>query len=466
MAPVTTALPTDPLAQALRDIVGPEGILSAEEVAQRPAGFMRPDMLKARLLVRPKTTAEVAAVLRLCNQHKRPVVTQGGLTGLVHGADTAPDDVVLSLERMNAIEEIDPLQRIAVCQAGVTLQALQEAAEEQGLSYPLDLGARGSATLGGNAATNAGGNRVIRYGMTRALVLGMEVVLADGSVVPMLNRMIKNNAGYDLKQMFIGSEGTLGVITRLVLRLSERPHSQNVALVAVDSFDSLARLLKHMGQALGGTLSAFEVMWSDFYKLVTTPPAASQPPLAYGHPYYVLIESLGADQQRDAERFIAVLEAASEGGLIADAAIARSARECAGIWALRDDVTQVRRYGPRITFDISLPIPAMPAYVEDLRATLAARWPDHHCWVFGHLGDGNLHVVIRVADAEAVRPEVERIVYGPLERIGGSVSAEHGIGLEKKPYLQLSRNAAEIALMRTLKQALDPNNIMNPGKIL
>lgn len=456
---------TDALAQALRDIVGPDGLLLSDDVARRPAGFMRPDTLKARLLVRPKTTEEVAAVLRVCNSFGCPVVTAGGLTGLVHGADTSPEDVVLSLERMNAIEEIDPLQRVAVVQAGVTLQALQEAAEEHGLSFPLDLGARGSATLGGNASTNAGGNRVIRYGMTRALVLGVEAVLADGRVVSMLNRMIKNNAGYDLKHLFIGSEGTLGVITRLVLRLSERPRSQNVAFVAVDSFDALARLLKHMGQALGGTLSAFEVMWRDFYELVTTPPAASQPPLSYDHPYYVLVESLGADQEHDTARFIAALEAAIESGLIADAAIANSQRECAAIWAMRDDVTQVRRYGPRITFDVSLPIPAMEAYVAEVRSALAARWPDHHCWVFGHLGDGNLHVVVRVPDAEAARPDVERIVYEPLARIGGSVSAEHGIGLEKKQYLHLSRSENEIALMRTLKQTLDPNNILNPGKI-
>lgn len=457
---------TDALAQALLDIVGPEGLLVEEDVARRPAGFMRPDMLKARLLVRPKTSEEVGTVLRLCNSFGRPVVTQGGLTGLVHGADTSPDDVVLSLERMNAIEEIDPVQRIAVVQAGVTLQALQEAAELHGMSFPMDLGARGSATLGGNAATNAGGNRVIRYGMTRALVLGLEVVLADGRIVSMLNRMIKNNAGYDLKHMFIGSEGTLGVITRLVLRLSERPLSQNVALVAVDSFDALTGLLKHMGQALGGALSAFEVMWREFYELVTTPPAASQPPLAYGHPYYVLIESLGADQEHDAARFVAALEAAIEMGLIANAAIAHSQRECAAIWALRDDVAQVRRFGPRVTFDISLPITTMESYIAGLRWELAARWPDHHCWVFGHLGDGNLHVVIHVPDAEANRAALERIVYEPLARIGGSISAEHGIGLEKKSYLHLSRNEDEIALMRTLKLALDPNNILNPGKIL
>lgn len=456
----------DAFAQALLDIVGPEGLLPEEDVTHRPAGFMRPDTIRARLLVRPKTSDQIAAVLKLCNSAGRAVVTAGGLTGLVHGADTSPEDVMLSLERMNAIEEIDSVQRIAVVQAGVTLQALQEAAEQHGMSFPMDLGARGSATLGGNASTNAGGNRVIRYGMTRALVLGLEVVLADGRVVSMMNRMIKNNAGYDLKHMFIGAEGTLGVITRLVLRLSEKPQSQSVALVAVDSFDALTGLLKHMGQALGGTLSAFEVMWREFYELVTTPPAASQPPLSGGHPYYVLIESLGADQQHDSARFIAALEAASEKELVADAAIAQSQRECAAIWAMRDDVAQVRRYGPRITFDISLPITAMEDYVAGVRRAIAEHWPDHHCWVFGHLGDGNLHVVVRVPEAEQNRPVVERIVYEPLARIGGSVSAEHGIGLEKKPYLHLSRNAEEIALMRTLKQTLDPNNILNPGKIV
>lgn len=455
----------DGLFERLRSIVGEHGILNGEETAQRPAGFMRPDTLQASLLVRPKTTAEVAAVLKLCNEEKRAVVTQGGLTGLVHGADTVPGQIVLSLERMNAIEEIDPVQRVAVAQAGVTLQAMQDAVAPYGLSFPLDLGARGTATIGGNAATNAGGNRVIRYGMMRAMVLGVEAVLADCTVVSSLNRMIKNNAGYDLKHLFIGSEGTLAVITRLVLRLSERPRSQDVAFVALNSFRSVTAFLKHMDRTLGGTLSAFEVMWREFYELVTTAPAASTPPLPHGHPYYVLVESLGADQEQDSARFIAALEKASEAELIVDAVVSGSERERRAIWAMRDDVMQVGRYGRPFTFDVSLPLAAMENYVIDVRRMLAARWPAHHCWVFGHLGDGNLHVVIRTGD-DADRPEVERIVYEPLAAIGGSVSAEHGIGLEKKAYLPLSRTPEEIGLMRTLKSALDPNNILNPGKIL
>jgi len=453
--------------ESLRTLVDADGLLLDGDVQGRSAGMLRSDLLQARLLVRPKTTAQVAAILKLCNTTGRNVVTQGGLTGLVHGADAGPEDLILSLERMNAIEEIDTLQRVAVVQAGVTLQALQEAVEEHDLAFPLDLGARGSATLGGNAATNAGGNRVIRYGMMRDMVLGIEAVLADGSVVSSLNRMIKNNAGYDLKQLFIGSEGTLGVITRLVLRLRERPHSQNVAFVAIDRFDHLTAFLKHMDGTLGGSLSAFEAMWREFYELVTTHPAKAVPPLPQGHAYYVLVESLGADQEHDAERFEATLEAAMRLGLIADAAIARSERERIGIWALRDDVMQTARHGMPFVFDVSLPIAAMEAYIAEVRASLSARWPQHHCWVFGHLGDGNLHLAIRPAEAGAgTRAEVEKFVYTPLTKVGGSISAEHGVGLEKKPYLHLSRNDAEIDLMRSLKRSFDPNNILNPGKIV
>lgn len=452
------------LARQLRAIVGADGLLSRAEVAQRSAGFMRDDSLQARALVRPKNTDEVAAVLKLCHALRQPLVTHGGLTGLVHGGDAGPNEIILSLERMNSIESIDALQRVAQVQAGVALQALQEAAEAQDLFFPLDLAGRGSCTLGGNVATNAGGNRVIRYGMTRALVLGLEAVLADGSVVTSLNRMIKNNAGYDLKQLFVGSEGTLGVITRVVLRLFERPKSQDVALVAVDSFAALTRFLKHIDAGLGGSLSAFEAMWREFYQLVTTPPAKSQAPLPDTHPYYVLVEAQGADPEKDAQRFNAALESALERGLIADAAIAHSSRERAAIWALRDDVLQIGREGIPITFDVSLPIAAMEAYVADVRAALAA-WPGHRCWIWGHLGDGNLHIAVLAAANMASRAEIETIVYQPLEEIGGSVSAEHGVGLEKKPYLALCRNAGELALMRTLKRSLDPHNILNPGKI-
>ena len=453
--------------EALRAIVGNTNVLDAVEVSKRSAGVWRPDSLKAAALVRPKTTEEVSQVMLWCHAHDVSVVTQGGLTGLVHGSDAAADQVILSLERMRDIEDINPRQRTATVQAGVMLQSLQEAADAHDLNFPLDLGARGSATIGGNAATNAGGNRVIRYGMTRDMVLGLEVVLADGTILSSLNHLIKNNAGYDLKQLFIGSEGTLGIITRLVLRLREKPLSQNMAVVAVPNFAAMGKLLKHMDRSLGGTLSAFEAMWQSFYRLVTTAPAKGKPPISQDYPYYVLIESLGAERESDTARFNAALEAAMEQNLIVDAAISQSDADCHAFWALRDDVGQSMQGGLPVVFDISLPIDEMERYTENLTATLAAQIGEHKLWIFGHLGDGNLHVVVQVAPQNylAMRPKIEALVYQPLAAFRGSVSAEHGIGLEKKPYLSISRSETEIAIMRSIKSALDLKAILNPGKI-
>jgi FAD/FMN-containing dehydrogenase len=451
----------------LREALPPEAVLAGAALAGRTEDWMRRQPMRASLVLRPANTDEVCAALALCHAAGQPVITHGGLTGLVHGGDTASTDVVLSLERMRAIESIDPVQRVAVIQAGVTLQQLQEAADERGLAFPLDLGARGSATLGGNAATNAGGNRVLRFGMTREMVLGLEAVLADGTCIPAMNRLIKNNAGYDLKQLFIGSEGTLGVITRLVLRLREKPSHQEVAFVSVPAFDALVALLRHLDRGLAGGLSAFEVMWPEFYALVTTPPAQGRPPVPGGAPFYVLIEALGSDAARDAERFASVLERAVEDGLVADAVIAKSQSERAALWGLRDDVLQTARWGLPYVFDVSLPVSDMSRYVDGVRADLRARWPDARAFVFGHMGDGNLHLVISPQGLPAdARAALERAVYAPLEAVGGSISAEHGIGLEKKPWLPVSRSAAEIALMRTLKQALDPKGILNPGRVI
>jgi FAD/FMN-containing dehydrogenase len=366
---------------------------------------------------------------------------------------------------MNAIEEVDVPGGVAIAQAGTPLQKLQERVEQDGMMFPLDLGARGSCTIGGNISTNAGGNRVIRYGMTRDLVLGLEAVLADGTIVSSMNRLIKNNTGYDLKQLFIGSEGTLGVVTRAVLRLRPKPASQNTGFLAVESFAALAKLLRHLEGELSGALSAFEVMWPEFYELVTTEPAKGRPILPHGHPYYVLVETLGSHPDSDAERFVAVLAGALEAGLISDAAIAMSQAERGRMWALRDDVFQAARNGPIVIFDISLPIPEMEAYVARIRADLAAKWPQATCVVFGHLGDGNLHVIAGAGDPE-LRHEIEEVVYAPLEAFGGSVSAEHGIGLLKREFLGLSRSPVELAVMRTLKDALDPKHVLNPGKIL
>jgi FAD/FMN-containing dehydrogenase len=417
-----------------------------------------------RAVLKPASTAEVSQILHICDAARQPVIPWGGKTGLVEGAN-ADGAFALSLERLNRIEAIDPAGGTMTVEAGCILQNVQEAAEAEGLFFPLDLGARGSATIGGNISTNAGGNRVIRYGMTRDMVLGLEAVLADGSVVSSLNRLIKNNAGYDLKQLFIGTEGTLGVVTRAVLRLRPKPRSHAVALAAVDRFDLLPRLLRHIERGFAGMLSAFEVMWDDFYRLVTTPPAKGRAPLAHGHKHYVLIEQLGGDEAADMVQFERVLGEAIEQGMISDAVIAKSEAERNVIWSLRDDVSQCLRNWPIFTFDVSLPIAEMENYLQMVRDALQARWPGRlSLMIFGHLGDCNLHLIIGVGDADA-RHDVEAIVYGSLAGRSGSISAEHGIGLEKRGYLPLSRSEEEIALMRRLKRALDPHNILNPGKI-
>ncbi|MEE8496886.1 MAG: FAD-binding oxidoreductase [Xanthomonadales bacterium] len=455
------------LLNKIQEIVGPSGILLGEDVAVRSDSWPPMGGCRAKALVRPANTEEVSEVLKLCHTQGQSVVTHGGLTGLVGGARTSKDDVVLSLERMNGIDAVDTINRTVTVEAGVPLQKVQQTAEEAGLLFPLDLGARGSATIGGNIATNAGGNSVIRYGMIRDQLLGVEAVLADGTIISSLKSVIKNNTGYDLKQLFIGSEGTLGVVTRAVLRLRPLPRSRNTALVAIEDFDRLGRFLRDMDSALGGTLSAFEVMWNDFYQLIVEDGGHHGQPLDPSHGFYVLIESTGGHEEADKARFEGALEEALKQELMVDAVIAQSKQQREDLWAIRDDIEGlVKGLFPPITYDISLGIPQMDDYVKEVRQQLTERWPDSRMVVFGHLGDGNIHLALTIGSLEENEVHaVETIVYEALGRRQGVISAEHGIGLEKREYLKHSRSQEEIALMKTLKQALDPKGILNPGKI-
>ncbi len=452
--------------QTLIDIVGPDGVLTGDDVRARSVSWADHSPCQALAIVRPASTEQVSRVLAACNAARQPVVPMGGLTGLVRGCVAGPGEIALSLERMHSIETVDPIGRTITLEAGVPLQVVQDEAEKHGLLYPVDFGARGSAHIGGSVATNAGGNGVIRYGMTRDSVLGLEAVLADGTVISSMNRMIKNNAAYDLKHLFIGSEGTLGIVTRLVLRLREAPRSTQTALVGCAKFSDVTALLKHMDASLGGSLSAFEVMWNEFFRLVTTPPSKGTAPLSQEFPYYVLIESSGGDEARDQAQFEESLGAAIESGLVADAVIATSKAQRDSIWALRDDVEQFFSMGMPVTFDISLPVGEMEAYVADALARLEKEWPAYRRFVFGHLGDGNLHFIVAGPPSREAKHGIERCVYEPLAARSGSVSAEHGIGLEKQPWLPLSRSPAELALMQQIKRALDPNGILNPGRVL
>ncbi|GGX34958.1 FAD-linked oxidase [Pigmentiphaga litoralis] len=455
------------LIEDLRALLGDEAVLTGDAVTGRSAGAFRPDALTAYALVRPKTTVEVAEVMKRCAAVGQAVVTHGGLTGLVRGADASPDELILSMERMTRIEGIDVAGRTMTVEAGVTLQQIQEAAAAVDLYYGVDYGARGTATIGGGIATNAGGNRVIRFGMTRASVLGLEAVLADGRVISSMNTMMKNNSGYDLKQLFIGSEGTLGVVTRAVIRLHEMPASQCTALVAATDFDAVVRLLKHMDRKLGGQLAAFELMWQAYFDLVSTPPAQGRSPFAERYPFYVLLESLGADQEADSVRFMQALEDAMADGLIVDATVAQSLDQRDALWRMRDSVEEMFKFGKSFNYDVSLPVSEMRAYADGVSAAAQANWPQGRCWIFGHMGDGNLHVSFSVGDgSDATKHRIDEIVYGPLAAFRGAVSAEHGIGLDKRAWLGVSRTDEELALMRQLKDFLDPQGLLNPGKVV
>lgn len=456
------------IVDALGKIVGAEGILTGEDVSSRSDTWPPMGGCQAMAIVRPGCTAEVSRILQLCHAESQPVVTHGGVTGLVGGTVTRPEEIVLSLERMNRMEPVDTVNRTVTVEAGVPMQRVHEAAEAARLLFPLDLGARGSATIGGNIATNAGGNGVIRYGMMREQLLGVEAVLADGTIISSLNKVIKNNTGYDLKQWFVGSEGTLGIITRAVLRLRPLPRSQNTALVALESFDNLGRFLQTMDSALGGTLSAFEVMWNDFYTLIVGDGSKHGKPLDLSYPFYVLLESTGGDAEGDSDRFENALQEAFDQSLIADAVVAQSKQQRTELWEIRDDVDRLfESLYPPIAFDVSLGIPEMDDYVNEVRTRLLKKWPEGRMVVFGHLGDGNIHLGIGVGSGtpETVHA-VEVIVYEELARRGGVISAEHGIGLAKRAFLGHSRSPEEIELMKMIKKAMDPRNILNPGKIV
>src|SRR5690606_3253371 len=344
-------------------------------------------------LVRPGSTADVSAVLRICHDARVPVVPQGGLTGLAGGATPVDGAVVLSLDRMSGVEELDEVAATMTVLAGTPLQVVQEAARAAGFLFALDLGARGSCQIGGNVATNAGGNRVIRYGMTRDLVLGLEVVLADGTVLTSLNKLIKNNAGFDLRQIFVGSEGTLGDITRVVVRLHPQPGGQCTACCAVADFDGVVALLRHAREGLGGSLSAFEVMWPDFYDLMTAPGMGIAPPLPSGAGTYVLVEAFGADAARDGRHFEEMLAAAVDDGIVIDGAVALSAGEAAAFWKVRDASAEFPRLGwPSLGYDIGIPTGDIGRFVAACREAIASAWPEARTAFFGHIGDSNLHL--------------------------------------------------------------------------
>jgi FAD/FMN-containing dehydrogenase len=460
-------MPEAGLIGKLVELLGPDGCIVGNDVGERySVDFGGENASRPLAVLRPGSVDELASAVAACSAAGQALVVQGGMTGLCGGATPKPGEIAISLERLSGVEELDPQSMTMTVLAGTPLQAVQEAAAEAGLLFPLDLGARGSCTIGGNIATNAGGNQVLRFGMMRNLVLGLEAVLADGTVLSSMNRLIKNNAGYDLKQLFIGSEGTLGIVTRAVLRLYPALPARTAAMVAVEDFSGCVALLHALQSGLGGGLSAFEAMWAGYFDCVLSNVGELRSPFDAAYPLYVLVQSEGSDHAADRERMETVLGELLESGVVLDAAIAQSEREAESFWQMRDGIAEITALlQPLVAFDVSVPIRDMPAFLDSAGTALDAAFPGVTNLVFGHIGDNNLHLTVTTGRREDLG-RISEIVYAATSRVGGSIAAEHGIGVSRREYLRLSRSEAEIELMRRLKATLDPKDILNPGRVI
>ncbi|MBC3757276.1 FAD-binding oxidoreductase [Hyunsoonleella sp. SJ7] len=449
--------------------LGADKVLLGAGVKERYEHIWEMDKpLRAKAVVFPLTTQDVSDILTICHEYHQPIAVHGGLTNLTGSTETNADELVICMEKMNVIEEFDLSSRTITLQSGVILEAIHQEVEKENLLFPMSFGAQGSAQIGGVIATNAGGLRVFRYGMTRNLVLGLEVVLADGTIISSMKKIIKDNSGYDLKQLFIGSEGTLGVITKAVLRLHQKPKSRNSAFVAMNDFENVVAFLKFIDEGLAGTLSGYELLWERNYKAMTDPSTNISKPLSYGYKYYVLIESLGSDYEKDQQRLESLLEEALTSELILDAALAQSMQHIELFWRIREDVDiLVSQCNNVQNFDISLPVSEIGTYVDTVFKTLNETSEVDNFFAHGHVADGNIHFLIsKDNNTIELTDKINTIIYKPLTALGGSVSAEHGIGTHKKPYLKLCRSKEEIQLMQLLKTTMDSRGILNRNKVL
>lgn len=457
----------NPVAAQLLEAFGADKVRVGDEIAERHGtDFSRYPPNRPLALLLPRSTEDVSLMMSLCSRLRQPVVPQGGLTGTNAGAQPATGEVAMSLERLVGVEEIDEAGVMTVL-AGTPLQVLQEAAVEAGWLCGVDIGSRGSCTIGGNVATNAGGNCVVRYGMTRDNVLGLEAVLADGTVLSSLNKVPKNTCGYDLKQLFIGSEGTLGVITRVVLQLKSLPTTHECAFVAVKDYPAALRVLRQASGALAGGVSSFEVLWPDCYDFMVDRVGLA-PPLPARHPLYLILDVHGSDGDADRERLEGFLGMLMVSGDVLDAAIAQSVADIQRFWLLREEVSRLHPYIPnRSVFDVSVPMADMQKAVDAIREGIEQRWPGAVCLFFGHIGDGNVHIIVSLPDHENDNARaLDELVFDWVRRYRGAISAEHGIGRKRRPYLFYSRNIIEIELMKRIKHLLDPQGILNPHKVI
>ncbi len=465
------------LLESLRQLLGHDHVLTGEDAAPWLTDWRKTCTGRALAVVRPHDTAQVAEAVRLCIAHGAPIVPQGGNTGQVAGAtpDASGQAVVVLLGRLNRIRAIDADNDTITVEAGCTLQAVQEAARARGRLFPLSLGAEGSCMIGGNLATNAGGTQVLRYGNARELTLGLEVVTAQGETWNGLRALRKDNTGYDLRDLFVGSEGTLGIITAATLKLFPLPRAQRTALVATASIERAVALLARARAGLDAGLTAFELISRPSLDLVTRAfPAQRHPFATASSPWYVLVELSDSEGEAHArERFEAVLGGALEAGEIDDAAIAESETQSAALWHLRESITlAVQQAGKCLKHDISVPTSRVARFVRETGEKLEAAFPGIRHVTFGHLGDGNLHYNLMKAEGIADEsflasgPAIARLVHDCVRDLEGSISAEQGIGQLRVGDLRRYKDGVELALMRRIKSALDPEGLMNPGKVL
>ena len=465
---------SDDLIATLRAIVGPAHVLTDPQALA--GALVEPRGLyvgRARALARPASTAEVAAVVRACAAAKTPITPQGGNTGLVGGQIPEGPEILMSLTRLNRVREVDALADNMIVEAGVTLAEAQGAAERADRLFPLSLASEGSCTIGGNLSTNAGGVAVLAYGNARELTTGVEVVLADGRVVNALSKLRKDNTGYDLKDLFIGAEGTLGIITAAALKLFARPRARETAFVGLQNPARALALFRSARETFGAAIVSFELIPRVAVEFVLRHAARARDPLEQPHPWYVLVELATQTAGGLAEAATEWLAGAAEAGLIDDAALAASGEQRDAFWRLREEISDVQRLeGGSIKHDVSVPIGAVPDFIAEASAAVARRTPGARVVAFGHMGDGNIHFNVSQpigADKAAFLADwdgMNEVVHAIVEKYQGSFSAEHGVGRMKRALLAAKKDPAALDVMRRLKAALDPDGIMNPGKVL
>ena len=451
------------------EVLDNSSVLVGESLKSRFYHIWKTDIqLESLCLLLPRTTDEVSSIVKICNDNNQEIIIHGGLTNLVGSTISDKTQVVISLEKMNRVIEIDESSKTITCESGVIIEDIINTVKDKNLLLPLNFGARGSAQIGGAVSTNAGGLRVFKYGMTRNLVMGIEAVLPDGTVISSLKKLMKDNSGYDLKQLFIGSEGTLGIVTKVVLRLYRMPKTRYTSLAVCNNYQDVLNLLKIMEDKISSNLTGYELLWNSTYRQMVSDKTHYNKYLPDKYKYYVFIEYMGGDFENDYNLFESIILECIDKGVIDDAVIGKDDKEQVNIWGIREDVAVLadeRKFDQQ--FDISIPVPLIGEIIDKISRELKNCKGVKTIFPFGHVADGNIHFIIgKDSDDNELKSKINDIIYNNTQQVNGSISAEHGIGLDKKKYLIKSRSEDEIELMRLLKKSIDPKNILNPGRVI